>query len=86
MTFPLTVSHIIYLLATKTCCIPLFFTYRVDKVGVILEQRGVFRINCMDCLDRTNVVQSAIARTVLSMQVKSWVQINGVDGMWIKVL
>ena len=23
----------------------------------VCEQRGVFRVNCVDCLDRTNVVQ-----------------------------
>ena len=28
-------------------------------------QKGVFRTNCMDCLDRTNVVQSVVARQVL---------------------
>jgi len=28
-------------------------------------QKGVFRINCMDSLDRTNVVQSVLARNVL---------------------
>lgn len=28
-------------------------------------QKGVFRTNCMDCLDRTNVVQSVIARKLL---------------------
>ena len=28
-------------------------------------QKGVFRTNCMDCLDRTNVVQSVIARNIL---------------------
>ena len=28
-------------------------------------QKGVFRTNCMDCLDRTNVVQSVIARQLL---------------------
>lgn len=31
-------------------------------------QTGVLRTNCMDCLDRTNVVQSACARTVLEEQ------------------
>lgn len=25
--------------------------------NLMSEQRGVFRVNCMDCLDRTNVVQ-----------------------------
>ncbi|ORY31290.1 SacI homology domain-domain-containing protein [Naematelia encephala] len=32
----------------------------------IREQSGAFRTNCIDCLDRTNVVQSALARHVLS--------------------
>lgn len=32
------------------------------------EQEGVIRTNCMDCLDRTNVVQSVIARGVLLNQ------------------
>ncbi|KAL2357087.1 SacI homology domain-containing protein [Cryomyces antarcticus] len=31
-------------------------------------QSGVLRTNCMDCLDRTNVVQSATARSVLEQQ------------------
>lgn len=29
----------------------------VDREGTICSQKGVFRINCIDCLDRTNVVQ-----------------------------
>lgn len=29
------------------------------------KQTGVFRTNCMDCLDRTNVVQSVLSRNVL---------------------
>ncbi|KAF9427532.1 hypothetical protein BGZ94_004735 [Podila epigama] len=32
------------------------------------EQKGVIRTNCMDCLDRTNVVQSAIGRHILNHQ------------------
>ncbi|KAF7323093.1 hypothetical protein HMN09_00089400 [Mycena chlorophos] len=31
-------------------------------------QKGAFRVNCIDCLDRTNVVQSAFARYVLNNQ------------------
>lgn len=34
-------------------------------------QRGVMRTNCMDCLDRTNVVQGIIARRMLVSQL-SW--------------
>ena len=29
----------------------------VDPHGAVTRQNGVFRINCVDCLDRTNVVQ-----------------------------
>lgn len=32
------------------------------------EQTGTFRVNCIDCLDRTNVVESALARHVLTSQ------------------
>lgn len=39
-----------------------------DSQGSICSQKGVFRINCMDCLDRTNVVQTALAKTVMEMQ------------------
>lgn len=39
-----------------------------DTKGSICNQNGVFRVNCMDCLDRTNVVQTAIARAVLESQ------------------
>ena len=31
-------------------------------------QTGVMRTNCMDCLDRTNVVQSVFSRKVLHKQ------------------
>ena len=40
----------------------------VDSHGKVCDQRGVFRVNCVDCLDRTNVVQTAIARAVLETQ------------------
>uniref|UniRef100_A0A914HMP0 SAC domain-containing protein n=1 Tax=Globodera rostochiensis TaxID=31243 RepID=A0A914HMP0_GLORO len=37
----------------------------VDKSGqMVLRQKGIVRTNCVDCLDRTNVVQSAIALIV----------------------
>lgn len=42
---------------------------RVDQAGVICKQEGIFRVNCMDCLDRTNVVQAAFARVVMEQQV-----------------
>ncbi|KAF8508378.1 SacI homology domain-containing protein [Gautieria morchelliformis] len=37
--------------------------------GIVMsQQKGAFRVNCIDCLDRTNVVQSAFARSVLQDQ------------------
>uniref|UniRef100_A0A4W3HIL9 Inositol polyphosphate-5-phosphatase F n=1 Tax=Callorhinchus milii TaxID=7868 RepID=A0A4W3HIL9_CALMI len=41
-----------------------------DQAGEICKQEGIFRVNCMDCLDRTNVVQAAIARVVMEQQLK----------------
>jgi hypothetical protein len=40
----------------------------LDTHGKVCEQKGVFRINCVDCLDRTNVVQTAVGRSVLEVQ------------------
>ena len=40
----------------------------LDSHGKVCEQRGALRINCVDCLDRTNVVQTAVARSVLELQ------------------
>lgn len=34
-------------------------------------QQGVFRINCIDCLDRTNNVQLTLGMTALIMQITS---------------
>ncbi|KAG9318553.1 hypothetical protein JVU11DRAFT_645 [Chiua virens] len=38
---------------------------------LLSKQKEVFRVNCIDCLDRTNVVQSAFARHVLVMQLEA---------------
>ncbi|CCD22538.1 uncharacterized protein NDAI_0A03810 [Naumovozyma dairenensis CBS 421] len=38
---------------------------------VITEQHRVVRTNCMDCLDRTNVVQSIISQWVLQIQLEA---------------
>lgn len=35
---------------------------------VVLRQEGVFRVNCIDCTDRTNVVQRIIALQILDLQ------------------
>lgn len=38
---------------------------------VLSEQKGVIRSNCMDCLDRTNVTQSALGKLALNKQLRS---------------
>lgn len=40
----------------------------LDRHGMVCTQTGVVRVNCVDCLDRTNVVQTAVARLVLQVQ------------------
>ncbi|XP_063441081.1 phosphatidylinositol-3-phosphatase SAC1-like [Mytilus trossulus] len=43
--------------------------FMMQKDGTVLsQQEGIFRTNCIDCLDRTNVVQSLIAKVVLQNQ------------------
>ncbi|KAF9420528.1 hypothetical protein HW555_003278 [Spodoptera exigua] len=43
------------------------FGYFLSRGGtILLRQNGVFRTNCVDCLDRTNVVQSLLARLQLT--------------------
>lgn len=36
-----------------------------NRCSAILRQKGIFRTNCLDCLDRTNLVQSIISSAVL---------------------
>jgi hypothetical protein len=49
-------------------------TIEVDG-QLVSRQSGVLRTNCMDCLDRTNVVQSACGRRELDLQLKK----EGID-------
>lgn len=43
----------------------------IDKTGKIaLQQHGVVRTNCVDCLDRTNVIQGELSLTVCSAQTR----------------
>lgn len=39
-----------------------------SNFGVMSLQQGTFRVSCLDCLDRTNVVQSAFGRHMLYLQ------------------
>ncbi len=44
------------------------FGYYVSTSKGVKQQQGVFRTNCVDSLDRTNVVQGMLARKQLEMQ------------------
>ncbi|KAF4637628.1 hypothetical protein G7Y89_g451 [Cudoniella acicularis] len=52
---------------------------KLDSFGFTVEtngerqskQSGVLRINCMDCLDRTNVVQNSFGKRALEQQLKN---------------
>ncbi|KAK7429602.1 hypothetical protein QQZ08_003797 [Neonectria magnoliae] len=48
----------------------------VQKDGAhVVQQKGVLRTNCMDCLDRTNVCQSSFGKHMLEVQLKE----EGID-------
>lgn len=48
-----------------------YFHYDLNTNSVVSVQDAVVRTNCMDCLDRTNVVQSTLGRWVLQNQLTS---------------
>lgn len=43
-----------------------------QKFQTISNQKGVIRSNCIDCLDRTNVVQALISKCVLNKALQEW--------------
>ncbi|KAM3079389.1 hypothetical protein ACMFMG_005821 [Clarireedia jacksonii] len=52
------------------------FSENVEVEGeLVSKQCGILRTNCMDCLDRTNVVQSAVGRRTLEQQLRD----EGID-------
>lgn len=55
---------------------------RIDTAGIAIREKtqsGVLRTNCMDCLDRTNVVQSGAASAALDAQLSSLGVAHGAD-------
>ncbi|PRT56928.1 Polyphosphatidylinositol phosphatase INP52 [Wickerhamiella sorbophila] len=44
-----------------------FFSHNPTTCETETEQIGVFRTNCLDCLDRTNFIQQIISRDVLDL-------------------
>jgi hypothetical protein len=39
----------------------------IHRTVPILQQEGIFRTNCLDCLDRTNLIQTILSQTALEM-------------------
>lgn len=46
--------------------------FAITNGNIVSEQVGVVRTNCVDCLDRTNVVQTVLAEKVLYMQLEKF--------------
>ncbi|XP_062095118.1 phosphoinositide phosphatase SAC8 [Humulus lupulus] len=45
--------------------------FLMDAEGnILVEQKGIIRSNCIDCLDRTNVTQSYLAQKSLNLQLQ----------------
>lgn len=61
-------------LVTEDMDIYSHFFYDKEK-DLTLLQKGIFRTNCLDCLDRTNVVQTCIAKSALLrfLKAQDWV-------------
>ena len=38
-----------------------------SKISIISQQEGVFRTNCLDCLDRTNLIQNILSQMAMEM-------------------
>jgi len=47
-----------------------YFYAEDSRPSPIKFQKSVVRTNCMDCLDRTNVVQSTFAKWMLTQQLR----------------
>ena len=65
-----------------------FSYFLVDSDGkIVTQQEGTFRSNCMDCLDRTNVIQSLLARRSLQAQLQNWEEDSvGLNNGWLELI
>lgn len=48
-----------------------WFDFDVKQGEVLTRQDGVFRINCLDCLDRTNLIEQVICQCILEHILKN---------------
>lgn len=45
-----------------------------ERGKVLKQQKGIFRVNCLDCLDRTNIVQSFITKKAVDLFVRMYMR------------
>ena len=53
-----------------------YFCYDVQEDHIVSEQNGIFRTNCLDCLDRTNLVQQLMSHELFKIFLKDVELIN----------
>ena len=60
------------------------FDEKVAQIGgaVVLQQEGVFRTNCLDCLDRTNLIQTIISQMALEQFLQHRNEHNATPDFW----
>ncbi|GMM34440.1 phosphatidylinositol-3-/phosphoinositide 5-phosphatase [Saccharomycopsis crataegensis] len=44
-----------------------YFSYDYSQKSVLTKQTGIFRTNCLDCLDRTNVIQTITSLSIFKL-------------------
>lgn len=54
-----------------------WYDFDVQENEVVTRQDGVFRVNCLDCLDRTNLIEQVICQDILSHILKNQMQSHG---------
>ena len=53
------------------------------REAVVLQQEGIFRTNCLDCLDRTNLIQTIISQMALEQFLQHRNE-NATTDFWVK--
>ncbi|KAK5737481.1 Inositol-1,4,5-trisphosphate 5-phosphatase 1 [Elasticomyces elasticus] len=56
----------------------------VAGANVVLEQSGVFRTNCLDCLDRTNLVQTIISQLAVEIFLRQQGERSPTSDFWAR--
>ena len=55
-----------------------------DRSMTILQQEGVFRTNCLDCLDRTNLVQTIISQMAVQEFLTQRGERRATNDFWVR--